>query len=67
MGLVLRVRVERRKNGVEVYWLYLPKVMYELLKKPVAFEAEMEEGRLILKPLKEVAKNNVKKEVKVNV
>ena len=57
MPVVLNVKVHVDNKGNKAgCWIYLPKILYQLLNEPSAFEAEMQNNKLILTPLKEKKK-----------
>lgn len=54
MPVVLNVRVHvDRKGNKAGCWIYLPKVLYQVFNEPSAFEAEIQNNKLVLTPLKE--------------
>lgn len=50
MALILKVKVDRIGNKT-ARWLYLPKMLYQLLGEPYAFKVEVYGNKLVLHPI----------------
>jgi len=51
--MIIRVRKQRGGKGDITYYVRIPKHIYEALGAPEAFKLTLEDGKIVLTPLKE--------------
>jgi len=52
-GMIIKVRKQRGGKGDITYYVRIPKHIYEALGAPEAFKLTLENGKIVLTPLKE--------------